>query len=144
MIRKLLESAAVVFLVVSILIALLADESLYFGLGDYYSAAFMGCVLLYPLVAAVIVWDHNTSRTLKYCSAGFGFAIIATLVGVAGRSTFSETSPEALADGSLVLLYILVFVSSVTSVVGRFFVSAWRILRFLPKHPTSITPFQSN
>lgn len=90
MIKKLLQFAVVTFLFVTVVIAFTSDESLSSGVGDYYSSAFMGFILLYPMVATVIVWEHSSSRNLKCWTAGAGFMFTLAFVWSIGLESFTS------------------------------------------------------
>jgi hypothetical protein len=128
MFKKLLQAAAVVFLLTSFAVAVLSVETLGPRTNEYYSKAHTAFLLIYFLVAAVIVWEHNASRSLKYLSAGVGLIPIVALVYAAWFDGFVSRDLEARADNILFLLYIFVFVSSLASVVGRIFKLLGRLI----------------
>ena len=81
MFKKLLQAAAVVFLLTSFAVAVLSIETLGPRANEYYNKAHTVFLLIYFFVAAVIVWEHNASRSLKYLSAGVGLIpIVAGLI----------------------------------------------------------------
>jgi hypothetical protein len=128
MFKKLLQAAAVVFLLTSFAVAVLSVETLGPRTNEYYSKAHTAFLLIYFFVAAVIVWEHNASRSLKYLSAGVGLIPIVALVYAVGFDGFVSRDLEARADNILFLLYIFVFVSSLASVVGRVLKLLWRLI----------------
>ena len=128
MFKKLLQAAAVVFLLTSFAVAVLSIETLGPRTNEYYNKAHTAFLLIYFFVAAVIVWEHNASRSLKYLSAGVGLIPIVALVYTAWFDGFVSRDLEARADNILFLLYIFVFVSSLASVVGRVLLLLWRVL----------------
>ena len=119
MFKKLLQAAAVLFLVLSFAVAVLSVEALGPRTNEYYNKAHTAFLLIYFFVAAVIVWEHNASRSLKYLSAGVGLIPIVALVHATWFDGFVSRDLEARADNILFLLYIFVFVSSLASVAGR-------------------------
>ena len=119
MFKKLLQAAAVVFLLTSFAVAVLSIETLGPRTNEYYNKAHTAFLLIYFFVAAVIVWEHNASRSLKYLSAGVGLIPIVALVHATWFDGFVSRDLEARADNILFLLYIFVFVSSLASVAGR-------------------------
>jgi hypothetical protein len=127
MFKKLLQAAAVVFLLTSFAVAVLSVETLGPRTNEYYNKAHTAFLLIYFFVAAVIVWEHNASRSLKYLSAGVGLIPIVALVYAAWFDGFVSRDLEARADNILFLLYIFVFVSSLASVVGRILNLLWRV-----------------
>ena len=128
MFKKLLQAAAVVFLLTSFAVAVLSIETLGPRTNEYYNKAHTAFLLIYFFVAAVIVWEHNASRSLKYLSAGVGLIPIVALVYATWFDGFVSRDLEARADNILFLLYIFVFVSSLASVVGRVLLLLWRVL----------------
>ena len=128
MFKKLLQAAAVVFLLTSFAVAVLSIETLGPRTNEYYNKAHTAFLLIYFFVAAVIVWEHNASRSLKYFSAGVGLIPIVALVYATWFDGFVSRDLEARADNILFLLYIFVFVSSLASVVGRVLLLLWRVL----------------
>jgi hypothetical protein len=128
MFKKLLQAAAVVFLLTSFAVAVLSIETLGPRTNEYYNKAHTAFLLIYFFVAAVIVWEHNASRSLKYLSAGVGLIPIVALVYATWFDGFVSRDLEARADNILFLLYIFVFVSSLASVVGRVFLLLWCVL----------------
>jgi hypothetical protein len=128
MFKKLLQAAAVVFLLTSFAVAVLSVETLGPRTNEYYNKAHTAFLLIYFFVAAVIVWEHNASRSLKYLSAGVGLIPIVALVYAAWFDGFVSRDLEARADNILFLLYIFVFVSSLASVAGRVLKLLWRLI----------------
>ena len=131
MIKKLLQFAAVTFLFVAVVIAFTSDESLSSGVTNYYSSAFMGFIFLYPMVAAVIVWEHSSSRNLKCWTAGAGFMFTLAFVWSIGVESFTSGDVAKWIEQLALLLYFFVLSSSLSSVFVRLFMRAWRFLRFL-------------
>ena len=128
MVKKLLQAAAVVFLLTSFAVAVLSIETLGPRTNEYYNKAHTAFLLIYFFVAAVIVWEHNASRSLKYLSAGVGLIPIVALVYATWFDGFASRDLEARADNMLFLLYIFVFVSSLASVAGRVLLMLWRLI----------------
>ena len=128
MFKKLLQAAAVVFLLTSFAVAVLSVETLGPRTNEYYNKAHTAFLLIYFFFAGVIVWEHNASRSLKYLSAGVGLIPIVALVYAAWFDGFVSRDLEARADNILFLLYIFVFVSSLASVVGRVLNLLWRVI----------------
>jgi biotin transporter BioY len=128
MFKKLLQAAAVVFLLTSFAVAVFSNEATGPSGNFYYSSALMGFVFSYPLVAFVIVWEHRSSRNFKYWSAGVG--LIATLACVywTGVNVFNITDPAKLDEQLILLLYLFVFVSCLTAVAGRILKRLWRLI----------------
>ena len=127
MFKKLLQAAAVVFLLTSFAVAVLSIETLGPRTNEYYNKAHTAFLLIYFFVAAVIVWEHNASKSLKYLSAGVGLIPIVALVYATWFDGFVSRDLEARADNILFLLYIFVFVSSLASAVMRVLKMLWRL-----------------
>lgn len=128
MLKKLLQAAAVLFLVLSFAVAVLSNEALGPGGEFYYGKVLLGYLISYPLVAAVIVWEHRSSKNLKYCSAGVGLIATLAVVYSVGLTGFKIADPDKFDEQLLLLLYLFVFVSSLTAVVGRILEMLWRLL----------------
>jgi hypothetical protein len=131
MINKLLQFAVVTFLLVAVVIAFTSDESLSSGVGDYYSSAFMTFIFLYPMVAAVIVWEHISSRNLKCWSACAGLMVTLVFIWSIGSEPFTSGDLERWIEQTILLLYFFVLSSCLSSVFVRFFIRALGLLRFL-------------
>ncbi len=128
MFKKLLQAAAVLFLVLSFAVAVFSNEALGPGGEFYYGKVLLGFLLSYPLVAAVIVWEHRSSRKLKYWSAGVGFITTLACVYSVGLNVFNITDPDQLDEQLILLLYFFVFVACLTAVAGRVLKLLWRLL----------------
>jgi hypothetical protein len=132
MFKKLLQAAAVVFLLTSFAVAVLSVETLGPRTNEYYNKAHTAFLLIYFFVAAVIVWEHNASRSLKYLSAGIGLIPIVALVYATWFDGVSARDPRSTGlINILMLLYIFVFVSSLASVVGRVLLLLWRVVHVM-------------
>ena len=128
MFKKLLQAAAVVFLVLSFAVAVFSNEALGPGGDFYYGKVLLGFLISYPLVAAVIVWEHHSSKHLKYWSAGVGLIATLAVVYWVGLTGFKIADPDKFDEQLLLLLYLFVFVSSLTAVVLRILLLLWRVL----------------
>lgn len=133
MIKKLLQSIVVVFLFVSMVIALLVDESLSSGPANYYASAFEIVVYIYPLVAAFVVWEHNASRSLKGWSAVVGLVVTIALLAIGMSESYTTTGAINWRwfDGAVVSLYVFAFASSLSSAFGRILMLTWSLFRLL-------------
>ncbi len=129
MFKKLLQAAAVLFLVLSFAVAVFSNEALGPGGEFYYGKVLLGFLISYPLVAAVIVWEHHSSKHLKYWSAGVGLIATLAVVYSVGLTGFNIADPDKFDEQLLLLLYLFVFVSSLASVVGRVLLLLWRLLQ---------------
>ena len=129
MVKKLLQAAAVLFLVLSFAVAIFSNEALGPGGEFYYGKVLLGFLISYPLVAAVIVWEHRSSRNLKYWSAGVGLIATLAVVYSVGLTGFKIADPDKFDEQLILLLYLFAFVSSLTAVVGRVLKMLWRLLQ---------------
>jgi len=127
MFKKLLQAAAVLFLVLSFAVAVFANEALGPGGEFYYGKVLLGFLLSYPLIAAVIVWEHRSSRNLKYWSVGVGFIATLALIYSVGLNVFNIADPDKFDHQVIALLYVFVFVSCLTAVAVRTLKLLWRL-----------------
>ena len=135
MFKKLLQFAGLTFLIISFGVAFFSDESLHKE--QIYSSGYvyLGFLFFYPLVAAIIVWEHNASRNLKY------FAVITGLLGtlVLAWALFTDRTPTTRWVYVLIFLsYFFILTTSLSSVLARFLMLIWRLLCFLQHHLPSI------
>jgi hypothetical protein len=128
MFKKLLQAAAVLFLVLSFAVAVFSNEALGPGGEFYYGKVLLGFIISYPLVAAVIVWEHHSSKHLKYWSAGVGLTATLAVVYWVGPTGFKIADPDKFDEQLLLLLYLFVFVSSLTAVIVRVLKILWRLI----------------
>ncbi len=128
MFKKLLQAAAVLFLVLSFAVAVFSNEALGPGGEFYYGKVLLGFLLSYPLVAAVIVWEHRSSRNLQYWSVGVGFIATLALVYAVGLKVFNIADPDKFDHQVIALLYVFVFVSCLTAVGARILKMLWRLI----------------
>ncbi|MCM0036426.1 MAG: hypothetical protein NBV66_11640 [Burkholderiaceae bacterium] len=135
MFKKLLQFAGLTFLIVSFGVAFFSDESLASGKIHSSNNAYLGFLFFYPMVAAIIVWEHNSSRNLK-C-----FAAITGLLGTLALAwtLFSDLSPKMPTQWDYVLVffpYFFIIATSLSSVLARFSILVWRLLGFLRANPS--------
>ncbi len=133
MIKKLLQAAALLFLVLSFAVAVFSNEALGPGGEFYYGKVLLGFLISYPIVVAVIVWEHHSSRNLMYWSAGVGLIATLAVVYSVGLTGFNIADPDKLDEQLILLLYLFVFVSSLTVVVVRVLEMLWRLLHVTTK-----------
>jgi hypothetical protein len=134
MFKKLLQFAGLTFLIVSFGVAFFSDESLASGHIHSSNNAYLGFLFFYPMVAAIIVWEHNSSRNLK-C-----FAAITGLLGTLALAwaLLSDLSPTTPTRWDYVLVffpYFFIIATSLSSVLARFSILVWRLLGFLRTNP---------
>jgi hypothetical protein len=129
MFKKLLQAAAVVFLLTSFSVAVLADAPLASGGNRYYSDTLLGFTFIYPMVAAVILWEHGSSLNLKYLSAGVGFIATLVLVHALGFNAFVGKDLAKWIEILGLTVYFFVFVSSFTAIAGRVLKLVWRLIQ---------------
>jgi hypothetical protein len=95
-----------------------------FGWSNYFLFVLMGFVFFYPIAAAIIVWNHNSSKNLKYISAAAGF--IASLVYALSLGSMSQF---------VFLSYFFILATSLSSLLARFSMLIWRLLNSIRHHP---------
>lgn len=139
MFKKLLQWAAVVFLILSFIVAVMADAPLASGGNRYYSDTLLGFTFIYPMVAAVILWEHGSSLNLKYLSAGVGFIATLVLIYALGFNAFVGKDLAKWIEILGLTLYFFVFVSSFTAIVGRFLKLLWRLIHALTVKVNSLS-----
>ncbi len=132
--KKLLLAAVTTFLLMAVGFAFFSDGS-FAGVHPYY----LGDVVIYsvvtfPLTAAIVIWEHRSSRALKIWSAGAGLVIALTAVWLLGpvpnMSSELKTSAEAVYR-SILILSCFILSSSPMSVVGRISIRLWGLSRYL-------------
>jgi hypothetical protein len=131
MFKKLFQFAGLTFLIISFGVAFFSDESLHKE--QIYSSGYvyLGFLFFYPLIAAIIVWEHNASRNLKYFAAITGF--LGTLV--LAWALFTDPTPTTRWDYVLIFFsYFFILTTSLSSVLARFLMLIWRLLCFLQHH----------
>jgi hypothetical protein len=133
MFKKLFQFAGLTFLIISFGVAFFSDESL--NKEQIYSSGYvyLGFLFFYPLIAAIIVWEHNASRNLK-C-----FAAITGLLGTLALAwaLLSDLSPTTPTQWDYVLVffpYFFIIATSLSSVLARFSILVWCLLCFLQHH----------
>ena len=134
MFKKLLQFAGLTFLIMSFGVAFFSDESLHKE--QIYSSGYvyLGFLFFYPLIAAIIVWEHNSSRNLKY------FAAITGLLGTLAFAwaLLSDLPPTTPTRWDYVLVffsYFFILATSLSSVLARFSMLIWRLLNSIRHHP---------
>ena len=136
MFKKLLQFAGLTFLIVSFGVALFSDESLASEQIHSSNNAYLGFLFFYPMVAAIILWEHNSSRNLK-C-----FAAITGLLGTLALAwaLLSDLSPTTPTRWDYVLVffkYFFIIATSLSSVLARFSMLLWRLLGYQRHHATA-------
>jgi hypothetical protein len=128
MFKKLLQAATVLFLVLSFAVAVFSNEALGLGGEFYYGKVLLGFLISYPLIAAVIVLEHRSSRNLKYWSVGVGFTTALADVYSVGLAVFNIADPDKFDHQVIALLYVFVLVSCLTAVAVRVLKLLWRLI----------------
>jgi len=105
------------------------------GVHPYY----LGDVVIYsvvnfPLSAAIVIWEHRSSRALKFWSAGAGLVIALTAVWLLGPASSLSSELQTSAEAFLRSIFILscfIFSSSLISVAGRISIRVCVLVRYL-------------
>lgn len=126
MLKKLLQFAILIFLLMCIGVAIFLYDAPAFGWSNYFIFVLIGFVFFYPATAAIIVWSHNSSKKLKYFSVATG--LIASLVYIWTLGSMSQF---------VFLMYFFIIATSLCSILARFSMQIWRLLSFLRHHPTA-------
>jgi hypothetical protein len=132
--KKLLLAAVTTFLLIAVGFAFFSDGS-FAGVHPYY----LGDVVIYsvvtfPLSAAIVIWEHRSSRALKFWSAGAGLVIALTAVWLLGPASSLSSELQTSAEAFLRSIFILscfIFSSSLISVAGRISIRVWVLVRCL-------------
>ena len=132
--KKLLLAAVTTFLSMAVVFAFYSDGSLA-GVQPYYLGDVgIYSVVTYPLAAAIVIWEHRSSRALKCWSAGAGLAIALTVLWLmepaSSLSSELQTSAEAFLR-TIAILSCFILSSSLISVVGRISIRLWVLTRHL-------------
>ena len=123
--KKLLLAAVMTFLVMALGVALDSEDSLAFGRRDYFGIVMTGCVGLYPLLIAFVLWEHRSSRNARCFSVSVGLLATLALVWSLEINVFRAVEPV------LILLYIFILISGFSSVFWRFAIGLSRFVFFL-------------
>jgi hypothetical protein len=123
MFKKLLQSAILIFLLMYAVVAIFLYDATAFGWSNFFLFVLMGFVFVYPIAAAIIVWNHNSSIKLKYFSAAAG--LIASLAYIWTLGSMSQF---------VFLTYFFIIATSLSSASARFSMLLWRLLGFLRHH----------
>ena len=144
--KKLLLAAVTTFLSMAVCAAFDFDGSLAGARPLYLGEVVIYSIFAYPLSVAIVLWEHRSSRALKYCSAGAGLMITLILIWnlgpVAAMSSDFKTS-VAVVNRLIVIFSCFIFSSTLLSIVGRLSIRLWRLLRdltFKLKHLSRALP----
>ena len=132
--KKLLLAAVTTFLSMAVVFAFYSDGSLAGAHPYYLGDVGIYSVVTYPLAAAIVIWEHGSSRAMKYWSAGAGLVIALTVVWLTGPvpilSSELKTSAEAFLR-TIAILSCFILSSSLISVAGRILIRVWALARHL-------------
>jgi hypothetical protein len=132
--KKLLLAAVTTFLLMAVVIAFYSDGSLAGAHRNYLGDVWIYSVFTFPLSAAIVIWEHRSSRAMKYWSAGAGLAIALTAVWLMGPASSLPSELQTSAEAFLRSIFILscfIFSSSLMSVAGRTSFRLWVLARHL-------------
>ena len=132
--KKLLLAAVTTFLSMAVFFAFYSDGSLAGAHPYYLGDVGIYSVVTYPLAAAIVIWEHGSSRAMKCWSAGAGLVITLTVVWLMGpvpnMSSELKTSAEAFYR-TIAILSCFILSSSLMSVAGRISIRIWALVRHL-------------
>ena len=129
--KKLLLAAVLTFLAMALGVAFYSDGSLAGARPDYLGNVVLGSIVCYPLAVAVVVWEHRSSRVLKYCSAGAGLLITLILIWIMGPIAAMPSDLKtsvAVIDRLILILSCFIFSSAVISIIGRLSIRLSKLL----------------
>lgn len=124
MFKKLLQSGVLIFLLMYTAVAIFLYDAPAFGWSNFFLFVLVGFVFVYPITAAIIVWNHNSSKNLKYISAAAG--LIASLAYIWTLGSMSQF---------VFLAYFFIIATSLSSVLARLSMKIWRLLNSLRHLP---------
>ncbi len=120
--KKLLLAAVITFLLMAVAVAFYSDGSLAGAQPYHFGNVMLYSGFTYPLAAAIVIWEHRSSRTIKFWSAGAGLVIALAVVWLMGPvpnvSSELKTSAEAFYR-TIAILSCFILSSSLISVAGR-------------------------
>ena len=132
--KKLLLAAVTTFLLMAVIFAFYSDGSLAGAHPYYLGDVGIYSVVTYPLAAAIVIWEHRSSRALKCWSAGAGLVIALAVMWLmepaSSLSSELQTSAEAFLR-TITILSCFILSSSLISVVGRISIRIWALARHL-------------
>ena len=132
--KKLLLAAVTTFLLMAVVVAFYYDGSLA-GAQPYYLGDVMRfSVVTFPLSAAIVIWEHRSSRAMKYWSAGAGLVIALTAAWLLGSASSLSSELQTSAEAFLRSIFILscfILSSSLMSVAGRISIRLLALARHL-------------
>lgn len=124
MFKKLLQSGVLIFLLMYKAVAIFLYDAPAFGWSNFFLFVLMGFVFVYSITAAIIVWNHNSSKNLKYISAAAG--LIASLAYIWTLGSMSQF---------VFLACFFIIATSLSSVLARLSMKIWRLLNSLRHLP---------
>jgi hypothetical protein len=132
--KKLVLAAVITFLSMTVGVAFYSDGSLAGARPYYLGNVVIYSIFAYPLSAAIVLWEHRSSRALKYFSAGIG--LIVTLILIWRIGSVVAMSPDvkmngAVIDRLVVILSCFVFSSTLVSIAWRLLIRLISLLSYL-------------
>jgi hypothetical protein len=132
--KKLLLAAVTTFLLMAVVIAFYSDGSLAGAQPNYLGDVWIYSVFTFPLSAAIVIWEHRSSRSMKYWSAGAGLVVTLAIVWLMGPASSLSSELQTSAEAFLRSIFILscfIFSSSLISVASRISFRLWGLSRYL-------------
>jgi hypothetical protein len=132
--KKLVLAAVITFLSMTVGVAFYSDGSLAGAQPYYLGNVVIYSIFAYPLSAAIVLWEHRSSRALKYFSVGIG--LIVTLILIWRIGPVVAVSPDvkmtgAVIDRLVVILSCFVFSSTLVSIAWRLLIRLISLLSYL-------------
>ena len=132
--KKLLLAAVTTFLLMAVSVAFYSDGSLAGAQTNYLGDVWIYSVFTFPLSAAIVIWEHGSSRAMKYWSAGAGFVITLAVMWMMGSVPIMSSELKTAAEvfyRSIIILSCFILSSSLISVAGRILIRVWALARHL-------------
>lgn len=129
--KKLLLAAVLTFLSMAVFVAFNSDGSLAGAQPYHLGNVVIYSVVTFPLAAAIVVWEHRSSRVIKLWSTGAGLVITLTVVWSMGPvpsiSSELKTSAEVFYR-SIIILSCFILTSTLISVACRILIRLWALV----------------
>lgn len=122
--KKLLLAAVTTFLLITLIVAVDAEDSLAAGRHYYFGKVMTAFIYLCPVLIAFVVWEHKSSLIMRYFNAGIG--LIATLAPV----WFLKLEVLGV-EQVLFVLYVFFLMSGFSSALWRLSTRLWGLFRYL-------------
>lgn len=132
--KKLVLAAVITFLSMAIGVAFYFDGSLAGARPYYLGDVVIYSIFAYPLSVAIVLWEHGSSRALKYFSAGAGLIMTLILIWSMGPVVAMSSDVKitgAVIDRLVVILSFFIFSSALVSIAWRLSIRLISVLSYV-------------